>query len=375
MIRPRVKPVLPPIPLGDGRIRLGTDLGIAADLQDDARGHTWHLLNLLDGTLTTAQVIESMLRFDPAVRPEEVAAAVAGLDEAGFLEDAAAEPPAVLSEAEVVRYRRNFEFFSHFHQPGTTRFDHQERLKLARVTVVGLGGLGTFTALSLAALGVGELTLVDHDVVDPSNLNRQVLYGASDIGRPKAEAAAEQLAAVNPHTAVTAHVARVAGVADARRWTTGRDLVVCAADRPRLRIYEWFNAAALAEDVPWVRAGNSGLTVSAFLHVPRETACFDCVQRTAREQSADYAAAATYIVEQLGETGVNPCTAPVAGLVGNITALEVTKQLTGAAVPAIRGRRLVLDLQRMEIEYADGIRRPDCPSCSVPADSTPGQRT
>jgi molybdopterin/thiamine biosynthesis adenylyltransferase len=363
MRRPRVKAVFPPIPLGNGKIRIGGfDLGIAAELDDDEKGHTWHLLTLLDGSNTVAGLWRKMRAYDPAVRPEDVAAAVDALAEAGYLEDAAEAPPAVFSPEELERYRRNVEFFSHFSSTAPA-YDMQVRLKQANVTVLGLGGLGTYVALALAALGIGEMHLVDHDVVELANLNRQVLYTVEDIGRPKVAAAADRLARVNPHVRVTAAPERVSGPAGARAAMAGRDILVCAADRPRLLLYEWLNEAALAERVPWIRAGNAGLTISAFLHVPYETACFDCVQRTAAEEIPWFEAMNRYVVEQLPDDMVNPCTAPVAGLLGSVVAMEVTKYLTGATRPALLNRRMVFDLARMAVTYVDGRRRDDCPAC------------
>jgi molybdopterin/thiamine biosynthesis adenylyltransferase len=154
----------------------------------------------------------------------------------------------------------------------------QARLKAAKVTVLGIGGLGSYAALALAAAGVGDLLLVDDDLVELHSLNRQVLYTDADVGERK------------------------------------------AADRPRIRIYEWLNEAALIEGVPWVRGANGSRTV-------------------------------------------NPCTAPVSGLIGSLVALEAVKLLTGAAEPMILNRKLIFDLQTMEIRFNDGVRDPDCDAC------------
>src|SRR2546423_7989636 len=106
-----------------------------------------------------------------------------------------------LAQAELVRYSR------HLILPdvGVTG---QEKLKAARVLLIGAGGLGSPAALYLAAAGVGTIGLVDFDVVDVSNLQRQILHGTSDIGRSKLESARDRLRAANPHIAVNLHEAR-----------------------------------------------------------------------------------------------------------------------------------------------------------------------
>lgn len=362
---PRIKTVFPPLPLGDGVIRIGgVDHGLAAELHDDEAGHLWQLLQLLDGTRTPDAVVAAMQARAPALPAADVRAALAALAHAGYLEDAALAPsPAVFSPAEVARYRRNFDFFSYFHLPPLSGYDLQERLKRARVTVLGLGGLGAFVALSLAAVGVGDLLLVDDDRVEASNLNRQVLYTERDLGQPKVAAAVRRLAEVNPHVRLAARQVRVNGVEDARGCLAGRDLLVCAADRPRIRIYEWLNAAAVAEGVAWVRGANDGLTVNLFLHVPGATACFECEQLAARAHYPWYGRLVRHAMEELGDRTVNPCTAPIAGLIGNLTALEVVKYLTGIAQPASFNRKLAFDLRTLEVTSRQGERRPGCPVC------------
>ena len=364
MQRPRIKSIFPPIPLGDGRIRIGGgDYGIASELEDDEGGHTWHLLGLLDGSRTRTELIDAMQRFDRAVLPADVDAAIEALADAGFLEDAAPSPPPELTHREVERYRRNFEFFSYFLRPPLSPGEVQLRLRNSRVTVLGLGGLGSHVALSLAAIGVGDLLLVDHDSVELMNLNRQLLYTDDDIGRSKVEAAAERLAEVNPHLRVTAMTSTVDGVASARACMAGRDLIICAADRPRFVLYEWLNEAALSVGIPWIRGANDGLTVNLFLHVPYETACFRCVEQEAALTHPWYLPMQRYVVEVIGDQTINPCIAPVAGMIGNLAALEAVKHLTGLAPSVIHGRKLIVDIHTMETTFAEGHRLDDCSAC------------
>lgn len=367
MQKPCIKSVYPPFPVGDGMIRIGgVDYGMAAEISDDDQGHMWQLLCLLDGTHTTAEVIDAMQRHDPSLHADDVESAITALIDGGYIEDAAHQPsPEVFSEREIERYRRNFEFFSYFHLPPLSNYDLQTRLKRSRVTVLGLGGLGSYVALSLASIGVGDLLLVDDDVVELCNLNRQILYAERDLGQYKCDAAIRRLAEVNPHVSVTARNLRVSSIEDARACMAGRDLLICAADRPRIRIYEWLNAAAIAESVAWMRGANDGMTVNLFLHVPEQTACFECGQIEAYARLPWYKHIIRYATEVIGDRTINPCTAPVAGLIGNLAALEVVKYLSGVMLPAIYNRKLVFDMHTMEITYVQGKRLSDCPVCGV----------
>src|ERR1700752_3422290 len=123
-----------------------------------------------------------------------------------------------LSASERQRYSR------HLLLPGIGE-EGQLRLKDARVLCGGVGGLGSPAALYLAAAGVGTLGLVDFDRVDASNLQRQILYGTSDVGRPKVEVARERLRALNPDVQVIAHQERLEA-ANARERIRGYDVVL-----------------------------------------------------------------------------------------------------------------------------------------------------
>src|SRR5215211_6074987 len=105
------------------------------------------------------------------------------------------EPAAELSRDEIARYSR------HLIIPDVA-MDGQKRLKNARVLLIGAGGLGAPNAMYLAAAGVGTLGLVDFDVVDASNLQRQIVHGTKDVGRPKIESARERLSDINPHVRI-----------------------------------------------------------------------------------------------------------------------------------------------------------------------------
>src|SRR5450830_1172996 len=131
-------------------------------------------------------------------------------------------PAGELSREEFQRYSR------HLIMP-EVGLDGQKKLKAARVLCVGAGGLGSPLALYLAAAGVGTIGLVDFDVVDDSNLHRQILFGAGDVGRSKLEAAEERLRGVNPHVRIVKHEERLTS-AHALEIVRGYDIVADGTD-------------------------------------------------------------------------------------------------------------------------------------------------
>src|SRR3989442_13336959 len=152
------------------------------------------------------------------------------------------EPAAELSKEEVARYSR------HLIIPDVG-VDGQKRLKNAKVLVVGAGGLGSPALLYLAAAGVGTLGIIDFDVVDESNLQRQVIHGQSDIGRPKAESARDSIAEINPFIAVNLHNTSLT-TENALEIFAGYDLILDGTDNFATRYL--VNDAAVLLGKPYV---------------------------------------------------------------------------------------------------------------------------
>ena len=165
MLRPAVKRSLDPMRQADGLIRIGTfQYGIAFELEDPS-GALWRLLQLLDGTRSGPQAMADLLAEFPGIEPGSLEQGLQALMEAGVFEDAS-QPPGELSVEELKRSSRSVEYLSWVDtRPRTSRWDTQVLLKRARVVVIGLGGAGSSVAMSLAASGVGTLSIVDADEV------------------------------------------------------------------------------------------------------------------------------------------------------------------------------------------------------------------
>jgi len=217
----------------------------------------------------------------------------------------------------------------------------QERLSKSRVAVVGLGGLGSSISTYLAAAGV-SLRLVDWDLVEPSNLNRQVLYTRADVGRPKAFAAAERLRALNPDVDLEPFYRPVVGRL-AREVVRGVDLVLDAADNAAVR--EAVNETCVAEGVPHTYAAVDGwFGAYAFFMRPGEDPCLACL-----------------FPQGLRDHPVH-VVGPVPALVGAVSAADAIKFLSGAGQPT-RGKMLIFDLREMTFESVEISRNPECRVC------------
>lgn len=242
------------------------------------------------------------------------------------------------SEAEVERYARHL-VLREVGGPG------QQKLKAARVLVVGAGGLGAPAALYLAAAGVGTIGLVDPDIVSLSNLQRQVLYATADVGRAKVEAATEHLRALNPNTTVETHPVWL-NAANAEAVVSGYDLVLDGTDDFATRFA--VSDACLAQDKPLVSGALGRWTgqVGVFHGQP----CYRCLVPDVPPDAETCAL--------VGVVGA------LAGVIGSMMALEAVKLITGAGQP-LSGRLLIYDALAGETRTVRIGHDPQCPSCGA----------
>lgn len=223
----------------------------------------------------------------------------------------------------------------------------QEKLKAARVLIVGAGGLGSPSALYLAAAGVGTLGVVDHDRVDVSNLQRQVLYDTASVGVPKAEAARQRLQALNPGLQLISHqvVLRAANVRDI---VAGYDLVLDGTDQFASRYLT--NDACVLLGKPLVSAAIHRFEGQAMTYVPGRGPCYRCLF------PEPPAAGLVPNCAEAGVLGVLP------GVLGTIQATEAIKLIVGLGEPLV-GRLLTYDALAMRFGEFAFARRKDCAVC------------
>jgi molybdopterin-synthase adenylyltransferase len=349
--RPRLKDYARQV--GADQITLFRDAGVEITLADPD-GKVLALLDLLDGTRTVGEVAVGLAGRWPTVAAEDVAAAVAGLDEAGLLEDA--DAPTVLSSAQRERYFSNLEFFGTFASLDRSRFDFQQRLRSSHVVLLGVGGLGSTVLYNLAGLGVGAITLLDCDRVELKNFARQFLYSESQIGRSKLEQAVLRARSFNSEIRLRAVERRVSGPEDVASLLPGADLLISAIDRPP-QVQDWVNEACVAAGTPFVTGGMQVARGVYHSVDPGRSGCLACLRVAEDRALADLPPIA------LPEP-VNRGIGPVASMMGSLVALEAARYLTGFAAPVSAGRLWLVDFVTGETGVAwEWSREPDCPAC------------
>jgi molybdopterin/thiamine biosynthesis adenylyltransferase/rhodanese-related sulfurtransferase len=225
----------------------------------------------------------------------------------------------------------------------------QERLKAARVLLVGAGGLGSPVALYLAAAGVGTLGLVDWDVVDVTNLQRQILHGTSGIGRSKLESARARLLDLNPHTSVETYATRLTSD-NALDILRGFDVVVDGSDNFPTRYL--VNDACVLLGKPNVYGSIFRFDGQASVFDARVGPCYRCL--FADPPPPD-------LVPSCAEGGV---LGVLPGIIGSIQALETIKLIVGVGETLV-GRLLLCDARRLQFRELALTKDPDCPVCGT----------
>ncbi len=245
-------------------------------------------------------------------------------------------PREPFSDREVERYARHL-VLREVGGPG------QQKLKAASVLLVGAGGIGSPAALYLAAAGVGRLGLVDDDVVALSNLQRQVIFGESDLYRSKVEEAKRRLADLNPEVAVEAINRRI-DAGNAASILRGWDLVIDGTDSFETRLV--VSDACVAAEVPLIAAaiGRWEGMVAVLAGRP----CYRCLVSEVPPDAET--------CERVGVVGA------LAGVVGSAAALAAVKLVTGAG-PDQRGELLRLDALEWRARKSTVVADPTCPAC------------
>jgi molybdopterin/thiamine biosynthesis adenylyltransferase len=309
------------------------------------------LLGALDGT-------RSRRELDEEFGAELVAELVGQLAEMGLGEDASDDE--LIDPRALARFDRQLRYFSDV-STGQTPSQCQRKLEGARIAVLGVGGLGGWSALTLACCGIGEMLLVDFDTVEMSNLNRQVLYGEADVGQPKAGLAAERLGTFNSSIRIETREERLDSEAAVAAVIEGYDLVVNAVDWPAHDIELWVNSACFAAGIPYIAMSHyPPIARVGPLYVPGETGCYSC-QEIAYKRS--YPLYDAVVEHQRAKPSPAATLGAACALISGQVALDVMHFLTGLATPSSLGVSHIYDLRTMEAKREQIVREPGCLVC------------
>ena len=218
----------------------------------------------------------------------------------------------------------------------------QQKLKSSHVIVAGAGGIGCPASMYLACAGVGRITIIDSELVELSNLNRQVLHWDEDIGQKKAVSAARKLRSLNPSIRIVPIAAQITET-NARDIIKGASVVVDAMDNFETRAI--LNRACVAEGIPFIHGGVRGLCSQVTTIIPGKTPCLACLYPQKPEEQTPFPV-----------FGVAPA------MVAVIQATEAIKIIAGFG-RLLTGQMLYVNLATMDFCLREVARKPDCEVC------------
>jgi adenylyltransferase/sulfurtransferase len=227
-------------------------------------------------------------------------------------------------------------------------FSGMEKVRNAKVCVIGVGGIGNPIVTQLAAMGIGKLKIVDRDVVEISNLHRQHLYSDKDIGRVKVEVATERLRTMNPAVEIEPAPISVTKYT-AESIVAGFDIVIDALDSIDARYA--LNDACVKFNIPFIYGGALGMVGSICTILPNRSACLRCVFPALSEDD----------MPTCSTEGVHPS---ILYLVAGIQVTEAIKIIIGEQ-PTLENKLLYIDLNELSFDKIQISRQKECPSCGI----------
>jgi molybdopterin-synthase adenylyltransferase len=246
-----------------------------------------------------------------------------------------------LTEDQIERYSRHI-LLQDIGGPG------QEKILNAKILIIGAGGLGAPIALYLAAAGVGHIGIIDGDVVDLSNLQRQVIHFTPDVGKAKVESAKEKMQAINPDVKVTTYKDLIMA-SNARDIIKDYDFIVDGTDNFATKFL--INDACVLEGKPYSHGGILRFDGQTFTHIPGQ-GCYRCIFDGPPPKD---------LIPTCSQAGV---LGAIAGMLGTIQAAEVLKFITGAG-DLLTNRLMIFDAKKMKFREAKFKKRDNCPVCGT----------
>ncbi|HEU4965350.1 MAG TPA: ThiF family adenylyltransferase [Bacilli bacterium] len=359
-IKPKLKETIPYFLL-DQEVQIGEEVGVAGFI-DDPTGCVAKLVSLLDGNHSLQEIVTRVQADFAEISEEEIRGAIQAMDQEGYLEDASLVPRQMDSYL-THRYKANLNYLSLFTDIYMSKYELQEKINNAKISLLGVGGLGSQILYHLAALGFHQIKILDFDTLDLSNFNRQLLYSEEDLGRLKVDMAKKRIAQFNPNVNLETTNRKIESARDVYEHVHGADYVISVADRPTLDIQDWVNEGVVAAGLPMVSGGVLNTRGRFFTMIPGQTGCVQChVQQVMTEDEKQKALERHMrsVDFQRNNAAISPNVAILAGILVN----ELLKVVTGTEEPLSLARVMEFNfLDFTTSEVSAWTKQETCPIC------------
>lgn len=267
----------------------------------------------------------------------------------------------VFCRKEYDRFDRQIDLFKHLTGDFDSAINIQETLSKSSIAIIGLGGCGSYIFHTLSAMGIGYISAYEFDVVEESNLSRQMLYNYTDLGKKKIDVAREKSSSISPTTKYKFFGQKIESLEDAKSVFKDVDLVICAADTPRPEFFFILNEAAYLTGKPLLYSGScANNAVIGPLVIPGQTRCYKCINKVNEIQGEkEYR-----FVKNIKSAYMTTLIEPYNAVAGSLSALEAIKYLTKFDECQVIENILVIDFSDYNISNESEIFRGHCDICS-----------
>lgn len=259
------------------------------------------------------------------------------------------------------RWSRNFDFFSSLSRFGINKYECQKEIFNAKICLLGCGGLGSHILYELAATGFKNITIVDFDKIELSNLNRQILYKESDIGKSKVHTAHKNILDFNPNIKINSIEKQLTSEKDISTLIKGHHLVICVADKPRGKIIDWLNKACVKGNIPYINGGLNLARSSFYSVIPYITGCANCWLDSIKGIQKDILS--VDISENYDYSSPAPAFSALVAITAGVMVSEAVRIITKIVEPSLTNKLKIYDFRDCEIKTVEKWERNN--QCSV----------
>ncbi len=357
---PRLKSTIQFYPLDDKVFFVSTGLALKFD---DPTGFLASVCQTLDGK-KDINAIENELKVKHPEQTQYLADSLSALDKAKLIENAQVKPTPGLNHYDLQRWSKNIEFFGTFASYETNKFESQECLKNVKITLLGLGGLGSHILYDLAALGIRHIRAVDFDKVELSSLNRQILYSESDV-ELKTQAAERRIKKFSPKGKFEFINKKLESQKDVENVVAGSDFVICVTDKRQKNMQSWLNQSCVKHNITYIDGWLDTKKATLFSVIPGISGCTECwKQHVVRQDSI--ASILNEIELQKGEQRLlAPTIVPFVSALTGFMLTELIKMITGISTVQTTNKLTTFDFESLRINAIETWgKQIDCKTCS-----------
>ncbi|MGM7681342.1 HesA/MoeB/ThiF family protein [Cytobacillus sp. Hm23] len=362
-MKPIFKPLHPIIKMNNNEIRIGSTPETSFDLEDPD-GAIYTLLSELDGQKEVSHIRDILHEKGyTSVTYEEIVDTIQELEKLGFITDTNHRNHTNLSDWEIERFRGNLNFFSQYSDLTTSTYKYQEKICDAKVTILGMGAFGSSVLIQLAGLGVKNVRIVDFDHVSLSNLNRQILFNESTLGKQKIDVAKNHINNFYSDMNIEIYERVLSKKEDISPLISGSDMVVLAADQPYILLPREVNKACVEQNIPFVAGGITINKGQFFTIIPNESGCLDCMHIRNLNKSETYYQSVLKVIQN-NFIPPNAATAPSLMITTGMLVADIMKQLTKVENVNSAGAMQTINILNFQTETSfDWEREAGCPTC------------